>query len=85
MERIFDGKYHYNEEMYSWERADREQWYKGIKIVSVTYHYEWCSDNHRFYECTWKDGTTSSFRMNKRFTFQDLKNYIDFKEKYGEL
>ena len=36
MERVFDGKFHYNSSYYSMERADREQTYKGVKIVSIT-------------------------------------------------
>ena len=80
MERVFDGKFHYNEESYSWERADKEQCYKGVKIISITYHRDSLfgkNENHRFYELTWWDGRVGQLPINKRCTFKDVKDLID--------
>ena len=87
MERIFDGKYHYNADMYAWERADREQYYRGIRIVSVTSYLDGRPHNHhRFYELTWPNGKQAIFGINKRGgNITEIKEWIDFKYKYNEF
>lgn len=87
MDRIFDGKYHYNKRFFTMERADREQHYKGVRIVSVTSYTEGDYDHkHRYYEVTYPNGDVSMWGINKRGgNITDLKAYIDFKIKYGEL
>ena len=74
-------KYHYNEHMFQWERIDKTQIYKGVKIETITSHAD-CSNapRHREYRVTWIDGTESYFRINKRGgNIKELKMYIDFK------
>ena len=87
MERIFDGKFHYNANWYTMERADTEQTYKGVKIVSVTSYLDGRPHNRtRFYEVTWPDGHKSIHHINKRGdNIASLKQYIDFKIKYNEI
>lgn len=85
MERVFDGKYHWNEEMYEWERADKEQWYKGCRIVTVTSHQEMDHlgriYNHRFYEITTPDGHVGQIGINKRGgNIVNVKQLIDYYE-----
>ncbi len=80
MERVFDGKFHYNEESHAWERADREQHYKGVKIVSITYHLDSLTGrvgNHRLYELTWWDDRVGQIPINKRCNIKDVKKLID--------
>lgn len=81
MERIFDGKFRWNEEQYEWERADREQFYKGVRIVSVTAYYEGRPhDRHRHYALTWPDGSYSMYGIDKRGgNITALKGVIDRK------
>ena len=76
-------KYKYNEETYQWERIDREQTYKGVKIQTITYHADgYGQKNHREYRVTWLDGRESWFGINKRGgNIKELKEYIDFKTK----
>lgn len=87
MDRIFDGKFHYNASQYSFERADREQTYEGVKIVSITSYLDGRPrDRKRFYEVTWPDGHVSIHGINKRGdNIASLKRYIDFKKKYNEI
>lgn len=78
-----DRLYHYNEEMCQWERVDNTQFYKGVKIETVTSHvgihgYR----NHREYRITYKDGTVQWFPINKRgCNIKNLKECLDFKVK----
>ena len=65
MERVIDGKYHYNQEMCEWERTDKVQNYKGATIYSITSHYDECTRRHRFYEVV-EEGRTWTFDINKR-------------------
>ena len=79
MERVFDGKYHWNEESYSWERADKEQWYKGWRIVSVSSKDSDNKSHHRFYELTDTNGAVGQIGINKRGgNIGEIKNMIDF-------
>ena len=83
-------QYEFNERFHQWERVDREQEYRGIKIETLT-----CHDDHydysqrrrwREYRLTWPDGHTSDFRINKRGgNITEIKKWLDFKAKYGEL
>ena len=79
----------YNDEFYVWERIDRTQYYKGIKIETLTYHPDFTEpknkSNHREYRLTYPNGEKSSFPINKRINIKILKDYIDFKIKYGKL
>lgn len=87
MERVLDGKYHYNPEYFTMERADREQTYKGVRIVSVTSYVEGdYAHRHRYYEITYPNGKVTIIGINKRGgNITELKDYIDFKIKSGEL
>lgn len=83
-------KFVYNEEMHEYERVDRVQEYKGIKIETLTTHGDYYNpkDRHntRSYRLTYPDGRTSLFPINKRGgNIKNLKEYIDFKIKYNEL
>lgn len=85
-----DGLFHWNADMYSWERLDRVQTYKGCTIRSITYHGEHLDPrdnrNHREYRVTFPDGHEGCFGSVKRGgSLKELKEYIDFKEKYNEL
>ena len=85
-----DGKYHWNKESFQWERLDRVQEYKGCIIRSITYHSEWNDPmkirNHREYRITFPDGHEGWFgSFKKGGSLKELKDFIDFKEKYGKL
>ena len=84
MERIYDGKYHFNEDYCWWERAEKEQEYKGIKIISVTTHGDFeNAPRHRYYIVIWGKNNESIYPINKRGSnIKSLKQYIDFKQKY---
>ena len=85
MERVFDGKYHWNKDYWQYERADKVQMYKGVKIISIKTHPEGSIEGGRYYEVTWPDGHVGSWRMKKGHSLKTLKEYIDFKAKYNEL
>lgn len=76
-------QFQHNDEMYQWERVDRVQTYRGIKIETLTSHADGGThpQNHREYRVTWPDGHTSYFPINKRpgGNISDLKTYIDHK------
>lgn len=83
-----DNLYHWNKEYYQWERVDRVQEYRGCRIESLSTH----DDSgrkiyHRWYRTTYPDGHVTYTMINKREggNIKDLKEYIDFKIKYGEL
>ena len=78
--------FHWNESSCQWERVDRVQTYKGLKIETVIYHGDWhYADNHREYRVTRPDGSTFVFGINKQGgNIKRLKSYIDFKLKYNE-
>lgn len=88
MERVFDGLFHYNEKSYCWERAEKEQLYKGVRIVTITYHADWTSSprpNHRMYEYTYPNGETHTMDIDKRDgNIKTVKYLIDLYEKRGE-
>ena len=70
------AKFHYNDEMYQWERVDNTQTYKGVKIETIT-TYSDCYDapRHREYKVTYPNGETDYFRINKRGGNIDLVKY----------
>ena len=79
--------YQWNKEMYQWERVNRVQEYRGVKIETLSTHDD--SENptyHREYRITYPSGRITYRRINKREcgNITDLKKYIDFKIKYGE-
>ena len=76
-----ENKYHYNEEMYAWEKIVKVQYYKGTKIESISSHADYFNaPHHRFYRVTWLDGHVSDFGIDKRGgNIKELKAYIDFK------
>ncbi len=83
-----DNLYHWNEEYSQWERVDRVQEYRGCRIESLSTHDD--SDKpiyHREYRTTYPNGFVAYTRINKRKggNIKDIKAYIDFKIKYGEL
>ena len=81
-------QYKWNASRYQWERVDRVQEYKGIKIETVHSHADsYNAPRHRDYRVTWPDGTKTDFPINKRSggNIKDLKMYIDFKIKYGRI
>lgn len=85
-----DGLFHWNAEMFAWERLNRTLTYKGCVFRSVTYHHDYNDPlqivNHREWRITFPDGHEGHFGSVKRGgSLKDLKEYIDFKEKYGEL
>ena len=84
MERVFDGKYHWNSKYWQYERADRVQTYKGVKIVSIKTHPEGSIEGGRYYEVTWPSGRVSSWGMKKGYNLKTLKEYVDWKIKYNE-
>ena len=75
------NKYTYNENMYQWERVDRTQVYKGVKIETVCCYMDYYdAPRHRFYRVFWPDGRESHFGINKRGgNIKALKEYIDYK------
>lgn len=80
------NKYTWNEEFYQWERLERVQEYKGCKIETLRTHDD--SDDpvyHREYRTTYPSGKVTHTFINKRAggNIKDLKEYIDFKVKYG--
>lgn len=84
------NKYHWNEKHQQWERIDREQEYRGIRIISITYHWETLDPlnirNHRMYRLIWPDGHESEFGINKRGgNIKDIKEWLDFKARHNEL
>ena len=79
-------KYIYNEETYEWERVDKVQYYKGIKIETIATHDNAHKVHHREYRVYWPDGKTSDWTINKRGgNIKNLKGYIDFRFRYGEI
>lgn len=86
-----DGLHHFNEKLHQWERLDRVQEYKGVKIETIHAHNDVdCFSKYRyqtrFYRITYKDGRTWDMTINKRGgNIKGLKEYIDFKERIGEL
>ena len=85
-----DGLFHWNAKAYCWERLNRTITYKGCVFRSITYHYDYVDPckivNHREWFITFPDGHESSFGSVKRGgSLKALKDYIDFKEKHGEL
>ena len=85
-----DGLFHWNAEMYQWERLNRTIKYKGCVLWSITYHHEWINPkdciNHREWFVTFPDGHESMFGSVKRGgSLKDLKDYIDWKEEHGDL
>lgn len=80
--------YKWNNELYRYERIDRTQEYKGCKIETLSTHND--SDNptfHREYRLTYPSGRVSYWTINKRKggNIKDIKEYIDFKTKYGKI
>lgn len=85
-----DGLHHYNEELHQWERRDRVQEYKGVKIETIHAHMDvdYGDRNYptRFYRITFKNGHVWDATINKRGgNIKSIKDYIDFKERYGNL
>ena len=85
-----DGLYHWNPDMYAWERLDRVQNYKGCVIRSITYHHDYTDPgkirNHREYRITFPDGHEGHFGNFKNGgSLKELKEWIDWKERHGEL
>ena len=85
-----DGLFHWNGERYAWERLGRTIKYKGCVLRSITYHWDYndpCKiENHREWRITFPDGHEAQFGSVKRGgSLKDLKDYIDFKARYGEL
>lgn len=85
-----DGLFHWNAKMFSWERLNRTIKYKGCVLRSVTYHSDYSNplqiETHREWRITFPDGHEGHFGSVKRGgSLKDLKEYIDFKEKHGEL
>lgn len=81
------NKFFYNDETHAWERVDRTQDYKGVKIETITYHNDYdFAENHREYRVTYPSGRVAHFPINKRAggNIKDLKAYIDFKIKYNK-
>ena len=81
-----ENKYTWNEEFYQWERVERVQEDKGCKIETLRTHDD--SDDpvyHREYRTTYPSGKVTHTFINKRAggNIKDLKEYIDFKVKYG--
>ena len=78
--------FHWNPEMCEWQRTDKVQEYRGIKIETITTHDD--SDKprfHREYRMTYPTGKVSYFRINKRGgNIKDLKFFIDIKLKEEE-
>lgn len=85
-----DGLFHYNPKRYDWERLNREIKYKGCFLRSITYHAD-CTDplkivNHREWRITFPDGHEGQFGSVKcGGSLKELKDYIDWKERHGEL
>lgn len=85
-----DGLYHWNPKCSAWERLNRTIQYKGCTFRSVTYHLDYTNPkdivNHKEWRITFPDGSEGHFGSVKRGgSLKELKEYIDFKEKYGEL
>ena len=82
-----DGKYHWNERYYQWERADRVQEYMGCTITTITTHDDSHTWSHREYRITFPNGEECDFRINKRAggNIKDLKEWLDWKEREGTL
>lgn len=85
MERVFDGKYHWNPELWEYERAEREQAYKGVKIVFLETHMEGHTEESRYYELTWPDDLVALWVIRKGHGLKELKEYIDRREQQGKL
>ena len=81
-----DTKFYWNDDVTQWERVDRIQEYRGIKIETLTVHPDSFDsrDRHREYRLTTPDGKVSYHSINKRRggNIKDLKMWIDFRLKY---
>lgn len=80
------NQFQWNPEMHEWQRTDRVQEYRGIKIETITTHDDTDRPRfHREYRLTFPTGKESYFRINKRGgNIKDLKFYIDIKLKEEE-
>lgn len=79
-----DNLFHYNEQFCEWERVDRVQEYKGVKIETLTTHGDYSNaPRHREYRVTYPDGRISYVPINKRqgCNIRDLKDFIDYESK----
>ena len=86
MKAVMESKYQWNEELFQWERVERVQEYRGCMIETLRTRDD--SDDpiyHREYRTTYPSGKVTYTRINKRAcgNIKDLKEYIDFKLKYG--
>lgn len=74
-------QFQWNDELCEWQRVERVQMYKGVKIETVTTHADYHNaPRHREYRLTWADGHDGWFPINKRGgNIKDLKHYIDVK------
>ena len=84
-----DGLFHHNEELHMWERVESVREHKGCIIELITWHREWTLNvprNHREYKITFPDGHSAMFGSLRRGgNLKSLMDFIDLKEKYGEL
>lgn len=71
----------YNDEMHQWERVDNVQYYRGVEIKTITYHFDyWDASkirNHREYHLTYPNGTTGIMPINKRMGMS-LREFINY-------